>query len=89
MQACAFIPTRGGQEEGTCFDLEGKIWQLAKPHGDSAPLDRYTELTLRERAGRAWHLCALCCHSSISTHTWQVAETKSQAEHEQEAAHGR
>lgn len=48
-------PNPRGQEEGTRFDLEGKIWHLAKSHGDSAPLDRYTEPTLRERAGRAWH----------------------------------
>lgn len=44
------IPTSRGQEEGTCLGSEGKIWRLAKSHGDSAPPDRYPETTLIETA---------------------------------------
>lgn len=45
---CQTPTSCSGQEEGTCFDLEGKIGRLAKSHGGSAPLDRYPEPTIVE-----------------------------------------
>lgn len=87
MQAYAFIPTRGGQEESTCFDLEEKM-ATRQVTWRQRSTDRYTDPhSEKELEGPGIRVPFAGTHRH--PHTWEGAEAKSQAEQEQKAAHGR